>query len=114
MVDIISALQLNVPLAPLLKQGLKKALAFFKEVLKKSCSSCELLLRLLISAFQSCEFECVACLFDYIVWSVSIYCLLVIMAYFHHTFYCQIMIITLCFNVVRERTVQDLIVLKIF
>ena len=47
MVDIISAVQFNVPLAPLpkkmSKKVLKKSLAFFTEVLQKSCSSCELL-----------------------------------------------------------------------
>ena len=39
-----------------------------------------------MSAIQSSKFECVVCLLAYIGWSVSLYCLLVIMAYFHYTF----------------------------
>ena len=39
----------------------------------------------MISAFQSWEFECVVCLFPYIMWSFTTYCLSDIMACFHHT-----------------------------
>ena len=44
--------------------------------------SCQKLL--IISAFQSCDVKCVVCLFAYIVWSVSMFCLLVCIKCYHH------------------------------
>ena len=44
MVDIISAVQFNLPLAPLPKKGFlkkNKSLAFYTGVLQMSCSFCE-------------------------------------------------------------------------
>ena len=42
--NIVSAIQLNVPLKPLPNQGLlKKRFCFFIEEKQRSCSSCELL-----------------------------------------------------------------------
>ena len=68
---------------------------------------------LVISAFQSCELECFVCLLAYIVWSVTIYYLLVTIACCHHTFLFSKMVIRLLFNVVTKRTMLDLFVFKI-
>ena len=75
MVDIISAVQSKVPLAPLPKKSIKRSKnhqlstrKYFKRVVFPGSFQ----IILMISAFQSCEFECVVCLFAYIVWSLNI------------------------------------------
>ena len=83
-----------------------RAISGFRKLLRPKASAVKVN-SLMIFVVRSCELKCVVCLFAYIVWSVSVCCLLVCMACFTINIYCQIMAIIPLFYVATIKTLSD-------